>query len=117
MPPVAAEEALPPRIGLSRVDEHVLRGFQAGEKRDACDAEHHNGDERGARVAFAKMRREPGLGAAPALSHEASAAARSSSSLRSRAFCVSEAARSNSTRASALRPSFFRKSPRTLGNR
>ena len=33
------------------------------------------------------------------------------------AFCVSEAARSNSARASSSRPSFARRSPRTLGSR
>jgi peptide-methionine (S)-S-oxide reductase len=36
---------------------------------------------------------------------------------RSRSFRVSVAARSNSIRASSVRPSFLRKSPRTLGNR
>src|SRR5262249_51941208 len=45
------------------------------------------------------------------------ASARSLSSLRSRAFSVSAAARSNSTRASSSRPSLKRKSPRTLGNK
>jgi hypothetical protein len=44
-------------------------------------------------------------------------AAFSNSSARSRAFCVSCAARSNSVRASSSRPSFFNKSPRTLGSR
>jgi 8-oxo-dGTP diphosphatase len=44
-------------------------------------------------------------------------AARSSSIARSRALRVSDAARSNSTRASATRPSFARRSPRTLGKR
>src|SRR5262249_51454438 len=46
-----------------------------------------------------------------------SAAARSSSSLTSRALRVIEAARSNSPRASSKRPSFSRKSPRTEGSR
>ena len=45
------------------------------------------------------------------------AAMRSSSSARSRAFCVSEAARSNSARASSWRPSFASRSPRTVGSR
>ena len=45
------------------------------------------------------------------------ARARSRSSARSRAFCVSAAARSNSPRASSRRPSFARRSPRTLGSR
>jgi hypothetical protein len=43
--------------------------------------------------------------------------ARSRSSSRSRALRVSAAARSNSTRASPKRPSFRRRSPRTLGKR
>src|SRR2546425_12777857 len=43
--------------------------------------------------------------------------ARSRSSLRSRALRVSDAARSNSARASLRRLSFLRRSPRTLGNR
>src|ERR1700761_7174675 len=42
---------------------------------------------------------------------------RSSSTARSRAFWVSEAARWNSTRASSSRPSFARRSPRTVGSR
>jgi hypothetical protein len=42
---------------------------------------------------------------------------RSSSSSRSRALRVSAAARSNSERASSNRPSFFSRSPRTLGKR
>lgn len=45
------------------------------------------------------------------------AAARLSSNERSRWFRVSEAARSNSARASAQRPSLARRSPRTLGKR
>ena len=45
------------------------------------------------------------------------AAARLSINVRSRSFCVSEAARSISARASAKRPSLARKSPRTLGRR
>ena len=45
----------------------------------------------------------------------AAAAARSSSSSRSRALRVSEAARSNSSRASSKRPSLASRSPRTLG--
>ena len=44
-------------------------------------------------------------------------AARASSNSRSRVFRVSDAARSNSARASARRPSLWRKSPRTLGSR
>ena len=47
----------------------------------------------------------------------AQAAARSSSSARSRALRVSDAARSNSARASSGRPSLLRKSPRTAGSR
>jgi len=47
----------------------------------------------------------------------AQAAARSSNRRRSRSFRVSEAARSNSPRASSKRPSFLSRSPRTLGNR
>src|SRR5258708_2845646 len=43
--------------------------------------------------------------------------ARSSKRSRSRTFRVSEAARSNSSRASPNRPSFLSRSPRTLGNR
>ncbi len=42
---------------------------------------------------------------------------RPSSNSRSRAFRVKDAARSNSARASSKRPSFLRKSPRTLGNK
>jgi hypothetical protein len=45
------------------------------------------------------------------------AAARCSSRSRSRAFCVSDAARSSSARASSRRPSLTRKSPRTAGSR
>ena len=45
------------------------------------------------------------------------AAARPSSSARSRALRVSAAARSNSARASSSRPSFASRSPRTLGSR
>ena len=44
-------------------------------------------------------------------------AARSRSKVRSRALRVSDAARSNSARASAKRPSLARKSPRTVGSR
>src|SRR6185436_985015 len=44
-------------------------------------------------------------------------AARPRSSARSRAFAVSAAARSNSTRASPRRPSFSSRSPRTAGRR
>src|SRR5437763_14373711 len=44
-------------------------------------------------------------------------AARSRRSFRSRAFLVSEAARSNSARASSNRPSLTSRSPRTLGSR
>src|SRR5947209_8524569 len=117
MATVAAEEALPPRVGFGRIDEHVLRGFQAGQEKHARDAEQCDDGERRARAALAQVRRKPRLEAAPALFHEASAAARSSNSLRSRAFCVSDAARSNSARASSSRPSFLRKSPRTLGSR
>ena len=47
----------------------------------------------------------------------AHAAARSRSSRRSRALAVSDAARSNSVRASSKRPSRARRSPRTLGSR
>src|SRR5690606_4098655 len=43
--------------------------------------------------------------------------ARSSKSSRSRAFLARNAARSNSRRASAPRPSLDNRSPRTLGNR
>ena len=116
MAAVAAEEALPPRIGFGGVDEDVLRGLQAGEEKHTGEREQRDRGERGAWRTLVELRREPRLDPAPAL-HEASAAARSSKSLRSRAFCVSEAARSNSARASALRPSFLRKSPRTLGSR
>ena len=97
---------MPPRIGFSRVDEDVLRGLQAGEEEHTSEREQRNRGERGTWRALVELRREPCLDAAPAF-HEASAAARSSKSLRSRAFCVSEAARSNSARASALRPSFL----------
>lgn len=54
-------------------------------------------------------------GASPG--HGLTGAARSSSSARSRSLRVSPAARSNSPRASSRRPSFIRKSPRTLGSR
>lgn len=47
----------------------------------------------------------------------AASAARASSKVRSRAFLVSAAARSNSARASSKRPSFASRSPRTLGSR
>jgi hypothetical protein len=47
----------------------------------------------------------------------AQAAARSNKSLRSRAFRVRAAARSNSARASRKRPSFSKRSPRTVGKR
>ncbi len=47
----------------------------------------------------------------------AQASARARRSWRSRALRVSAAARSNSARASSMRPSFFSKSPRTLGSR
>src|SRR5262249_30210122 len=116
MTPIAAEEALSPRVGLGRVDEDVLRGLQPGEEEDASETEQRRRNKRRARRALVEMRRKPRFKAAPRV-HEVSAAARSSRSLRSRAFCVSAAARSNSARASALRPSFFRKSPRTLGSR
>src|ERR1700752_3689019 len=46
-----------------------------------------------------------------------SAAARSRSNSRSRTFLVSEAACANSLKASLKRPSFARRSPRTLGRR
>lgn len=44
-------------------------------------------------------------------------AARSSNRSRSRVLRVSDAARSNSARASSIRPSLNKRSPRTLGNR
>lgn len=49
-----------------------------------------------------------------ALAH---AAARPNNSSRSRVFCASDAARSNSVRASPERSSFRSKSARTAGNR
>ncbi len=58
-----------------------------------------------------RTRRSTGRPQAPA----AHSAARSSSSSRSRSLRVSAAARSNSARASSKRPSFARRSPRTLG--
>src|SRR6266542_3245161 len=45
------------------------------------------------------------------------AVARARSNSRSGTFCVSEAARLNSSQASLKRPSFARRSPRTLGRR
>ena len=48
MPPIAAKEALAPRIGFGRVDEDVLRGLEAGEKKRAGNAEQRNGGKRGA---------------------------------------------------------------------
>ncbi len=116
MAAVAAEEALSPRIGFGRVDEDVHRGLHAGEEEHAGETKQRDRGQRRARVALVEPRREPRLQRAPAV-HEESAAARSSSNFRSRAFCVSAAARSNSARASSLRPSFLRKSPRTLGSR
>jgi hypothetical protein len=47
----------------------------------------------------------------------AHSAARFNNNVRSRAFCASEAARSNSARASSLRASLKSKSPRTLGSK
>ena len=123
-----AVAALGADLGVPARHPGVARGMRGhlggGEVEDALGASHASGllapFAHGCDEAL-EARQPPPLpatGPAGGSGHpRAHAAARASSSARSRALCVSAAARSNSARASPARPSLARRSPRTLGKR
>lgn len=97
---------------------HYGTGAHLGLAEQPTDLRRAFGPDVLTRLCAARARYDPdGLVVANHPISAARAEARSSKSVRSRWFSVSDAARSSSTRASATRPSFASRSPRTLGSR